>query len=192
MGHLIAIFAAFLLIAPVLRTHNNTSSKEGSLSSIYDFNVKNIDGTETSLEQFRGKVMLIVNVASECGYTYQYEGLQTIYSDYADRGLVVLGFPANNFGGQEPGTNEEIRNFCTTKFHVTFPMFEKISVIGEDIHPLYSYLTSPETDPQFAGNITWNFNKFLIDRNGTIIARFSSKDKPESREVRDAIEAALQ
>lgn len=188
--HLTAIFAILLLTTPALRTQNNVQQEE-SLGSIYDFNVTDIDGTEVSLEQFRGKVILIVNVASECGYTYQYEGLQNLYSEYADRGLVVLGFPANNFGGQEPGSNEEIKNFCTTKFHVTFPMFEKISVIGDDIHPLYRYLTSPETDPEFAGDLTWNFNKFLIDRTGEIVARFSSKNKPESQEVREAIESAL-
>jgi glutathione peroxidase-family protein len=117
--------------------------------------------------------------------------LQKLYLEYADKGLVILGFPANNFGGQEPGTNPEIKEFCTTKYSVTFPMFSKISVKGTDIHPLYQYLTSKETDPDFAGDITWNFNKFLIDTSGKIVARFDSKDKPESEKVLSAIQLAL-
>lgn len=158
---------------------------------LYDFSVRDIDGKEVKLDQFRGKVMLLVNVASQCGYTPQYEGLQKIYAKYKDQGLAVLGFPANNFGAQEPGTNDEIKNFCTTKFHVTFPMFSKISVKGPDKHPLYKYLTETSTDPKFAGEITWNFNKFLVDRQGTILARFESKDAPESEKVINAVETAL-
>jgi len=159
--------------------------------SVLDFTVKNIEGKEVKLESFRGKVLLIVNVASKCGYTPQYDGLQAIYAKYQSQGLVVLGFPANNFMGQEPGTNEEIKTFCATKYNVTFPMFSKISVKGDDIHPLYQLLTSKETNPEFGGDITWNFNKFLVDRTGKIIARFSTPDKPESEKVVQAIERAL-
>ncbi|HEY8458980.1 MAG TPA: DUF1573 domain-containing protein [Blastocatellia bacterium] len=169
----------------------NPGGTNMSEKSVLDFTLKNIDGKETKLSDYRGKVLLLVNVASQCGYTPQYEGLQAIYSKYGSQGLVVLGFPANNFGGQEPGTNEEIKQFCTVKYKVTFPMFAKISVKGADIHPLYKFLTSKETNPEFGGDIKWNFNKFLVDRNGKIIARFESGDKPESEKVTQAIEKAL-
>lgn len=159
--------------------------------SIYDFQMKDIDGKDVKLSKYKGNVLLVVNTASKCGYTPQYEGLQAIYSKYHDQGFEILGFPANNFGGQEPGTEAEIKEFCTLKYKVTFPMFAKISVKGEDQHPLYTYLTSKETDPAFAGDISWNFNKFLIDRNGKILARFSSKDTPQSDAVVGAIETAL-
>ena len=159
--------------------------------SIHEFSVKNIDGQEVKLSTYKGKVALVVNVASKCGYTPQYDGLQAIYTKYKDQGLVILGFPANNFMGQEPGTNEEIKTFCQTKFNVSFPLFAKISVKGDDMHPLYQFLTSKETNPEFAGNITWNFNKFLVDQNGKIIARFDTKEKPEGEKITQAIEAAL-
>ncbi len=159
--------------------------------SVLDFTMKDIDGQGVSLNTYRGNVLLIVNVASKCGYTPQYEGLQTLYTKYKDQGLVVLGFPANNFGNQEPGTNEEIKSFCSTKYRVTFPMFAKISVKGDDIHPLYRYLTSRETNPDFAGDISWNFNKFLVGRDGKIVARFESADAPGSAKVVQAVESAL-
>lgn len=159
--------------------------------SIYDFTVKNIDGEEVKLSIYKGKVLLIVNVASKCGYTPQYDGLQKIYTRYKDEGFLVLGFPANNFGNQEPGTNSEIKEFCKLNYGVSFPMFSKISVKGEDIHPLYLFLTSKETNPEYAGEISWNFNKFLIDKSGKIIGRFESKDKPESEKLLDAIQKAL-
>ena len=167
------------------------STKEKEVKSIYDFALKDINGKEVKLDQFRGKVALIVNTASKCGYTPQYEGLQKIYDQHKDQGFIVLGFPANNFKGQEPGTDEEIKEFCSLRYNVTFPMFAKISVGGEDKHPLYKYLTEKETNPQFAGEIKWNFNKFLVDKNGRIIARFDSGDKPESDKVVQAIEQAL-
>ena len=174
---------------------SNIASSEGANNmadeSVLDFTLKNIDGGETKLSDYRGKVLLLVNVASQCGYTPQYEGLQAVYAKYRDQGLVVMGFPANNFGGQEPGTNEEIKQFCTLKYKVSFPMFAKISVKGADIHPLYKFLTSKETDPEFGGDITWNFNKFLVDRNGKIIARFETREKPEGDKVTQAIEKAL-
>jgi glutathione peroxidase len=160
-------------------------------TSIYDFTVTDIDGQKVSLADYKGKVLLIVNVASECGYTPQYEGLQKIYSKYREMGFVVLGFPANNFNGQEPGSDAEIKEFCTVNYGVEFPMFSKISVKGEDIHPLYKYLTSEEASGEEAGEITWNFNKFLVDPSGKVIARFASKDKPESEKVVAAIQNAL-
>lgn len=159
--------------------------------SVYDFKMKDIDGKEVKLSSYKGKVSLVVNTASKCGNTPQYEGLQNIYNKYKDKGFVILGFPANNFMGQEPGTEKEIKDFCTLKYNVTFPMFSKVSVKGEDQTPLYTYLTSKEINPNFAGDVTWNFEKFLIDGNGKVIARFSPKTKPEDPKVIEAIEAAL-
>ena len=159
--------------------------------SVYDFTMKGIDGKDVKLSSYRGKVVMIVNVASRCGFTPQYEGLQKIYQKYQGQGFVILGFPANNFMGQEPGTDEEIKTFCSMKYNVTFPLFSKISVKGSDIHPLYRFLTDKSTDPDFGGDIGWNFNKFLIDKNGKIAARFASPDKPESDKVIQAIENAL-
>ena len=159
--------------------------------SLYDFTVKNIDGRDVKLDTYKGKVMMIVNVASKCGYTPQYEGLQALYQKNKDRGFVILGFPANNFMGQEPGTEAEIKEFCSTKYNVTFPLFAKISVTGADQHPLYTFLTNKATNPEFAGDISWNFNKFLVDRSGKIVARFGSKDTPEGETVTAAVEKYL-
>lgn len=159
--------------------------------SFYKHKMKDIDGKDVKLGKYKGDVLLVVNTASKCGYTPQYEGLEATYQKYKGRGFYVLGFPANNFGGQEPGTETEIKEFCTTKYKVTFPMFAKISVKGTDQDPLYAYLTSKEKNPDFAGDITWNFNKFLIDRDGKVVARFSSKDKPEGEAVTKAIEKYL-
>ncbi|MDQ6787430.1 MAG: glutathione peroxidase [Acidobacteriota bacterium] len=153
--------------------------------------MKDIDGKDVKLSKYKGNVLLVVNVASKCGYTPQYEGLQAIYEKYNAKGFYVLGFPANNFGSQEPGTEKEIKEFCQSKYKVKFPMFAKISVKGEDQDPLYKFLTSKETDPNFAGDITWNFNKFLVDRKGNVVARFSSKETPESEAVTSAIEKYL-
>ena len=159
--------------------------------SVLDFKVKDIDGNEVKLKKFKGNVLLVVNTASKCGYTPQYESLEATYNKYKDKRFFVLGFPANNFGAQEPGTDAEIKEFCTSKFHVTFPMFAKISVKGEDQDPLYAYLTDLKINPVYGGVITWNFNKFLIDRKGAIVGRFSSKQTPDSPEVIAAIEQAL-
>ena len=178
-----ALISAFLLIS-----RQSTSPAIAGEKGVLDFKVRDIDGKDVKLDKYKGNVLLVVNVASKCGYTPQYEGLQSVYSKYKDKGFYVLGFPANNFGGQEPGTEAEIKEFCTSKYHVTFPMFAKISVKGEDQDPLYKFLTSKETDPAFAGDITWNFNKFLVDRKGKVVARFSSKDTPESDAVTSAIE----
>jgi glutathione peroxidase-family protein len=161
------------------------------MSGLYDFTVRDIDGRDVLLEEFRDRVILIVNVASKCGFTPQYEGLEALYRRYKDRAFVVLGFPANNFMRQEPGTNEEIKSFCTLNYDVSFPMFSKISVKGRDIHPFYDYLTNKKTNPRFGGKITWNFNKFLVSRSGEIIARFGSKDAPQAPKIVAAIEKAL-
>ena len=166
-------------------------SAMASPASVYDFKMRDIDGKDVKLKKYKGNVLLVVNTASQCGYTPQYEGLQATYSKFKDKGFYVLGFPANNFGGQEPGTEKEIKEFCESKYKVTFPMFAKISVKGEDQDPLYAYLTSKQTNPEFGGDITWNFNKFLIDRKGKIVARFSSKEKPDSEAVTQAIEKYL-
>jgi len=155
------------------------------------FVVKDIDGRDVDLRNFRGKPLLIVNVASRCGYTRQYAGLEKLYEKYKDRGLVVVGFPANNFGGQEPGSEAEIKTFCTEKFGVTFPMMSKISVKGADKHPLYHYLTEPPTAGPFAGEIGWNFTKFLVGPDGRVQARFNSKVEPEDPQLAAAIEKAL-
>jgi glutathione peroxidase len=156
-----------------------------------DFTVKDIDGHDVNLSDYRGKVVMIVNVASKCGFTPQYTALEKLYTDDKDRGLVIIGFPANNFHSQEPGTDQEIKTFCTSKYNVTFPMMSKISVKGDDMAPLYQFLTSPDKDGKFGGSIGWNFTKFIIDRNGQVAARFPSKVKPTDPELVAAVEAAL-
>jgi glutathione peroxidase len=185
-----AIFAVVIGAIVLTVQHNETPAFAEGRSAL-DFKVRDIDGKEVKLDKYKGNVILMVNVASKCGYTPQYEGLESIYLKYKDKGFYVLGFPANNFGGQEPGTEAEIKEFCTSKYHVTFPMFAKISVKGEDQAPLYKFLTGKDTDPDFAGDISWNFNKFLVDRKGKVVARFSSKDTPESDAVTAAIEKYL-
>jgi len=159
--------------------------------TIYDFTEKTITGEKKSLADYKGKALLIVNVASRCGNTPQYAGLEKLHEEYAARGLAVLGFPANEFGGQEPGTNEEIAQFCTANYGVKFDMFAKVTVKGPGIDPLFDYLTSPTTDPEFGGEIQWNFNKFLVGRDGAVVARFKPKADPTSPEVKQAIEKAL-
>lgn len=159
-------------------------------SGVYSFTLNSIDGKPAPLADYKGKVVLLVNVASQCGYTPQYSALETIYEKYKDQGFVILGFPANNFGAQEPGTNEEIKTFCTRKYSVTFPMYSKISVKGSDQAPLYGYLTK-ETGAGIAGDIKWNFTKFLVDRDGKVIQRFEPAVTPDSKEVTAAIEKQL-
>ena len=166
--------------------------KFDSKSTFYSFKVKDIDGWLTSLSRYEGKVILVVNVASDCRFTEQYENLQRLFMKYRNQGFVVLGFPANNFGNQEPGSNAEIKEFVANRFNVTFPMFSKISVKGKYTHPLYQYLTSPEANNEFGGPITWNFNKFLIDKDGKTIARFPSKIDPLDPQITEAIEAELE
>jgi glutathione peroxidase len=159
-------------------------------SGVYSFTLNSIDGKPAPLADYKGKVVLLVNVASQCGYTPQYSALEAIYEKYKDQGFVILGFPANNFGAQEPGTNEEIKTFCTRKYSVTFPMYSKISVKGADQSPLYGYLTK-ETGTGIAGDIKWNFTKFLVDRDGKVIQRFEPAVTPDSKEVTAAIEKQL-
>lgn len=160
-------------------------------SKFYSFTMTDIDGKPVSLSSYQGKVVLVVNVASKCGFTKQYAGLQQLYQKYQDQGFVILGFPANNFLSQEPGTDSEIKTFCTTQYNVTFPLFSKISVKGKHIHPLYQYLTSHKEIGEFGNSITWNFNKFLIDKNGTTKAYFGSKVEPFDPQIITAVEKAL-
>lgn len=154
--------------------------------SAHDFSMKSIDGGPVALSSYKGKAVLFVNVASQCGYTPQYKGLEAVYRKYRNQGLVVVGVPANNFGGQEPGSNEEIKSFCQRNFDVTFPLLAKTSVRGNDINPLYRYLTNNS-----GGDIQWNFTKILVDRNGKVVKRFEPNVDPESNELLTAIEAAL-
>jgi glutathione peroxidase len=165
--------------------------KEEKVSGPLDFTLKDIDGKEHKLDQYKGKVVLLVNVASKCGLTPQYEGLQALYEKYGKDGLVVIGVPANEFLKQEPGTNEEIKEFCTTKYKVSFPMMSKVVVKGDGITPLYKYLTDKETNPKHSGEITWNFEKFLINKKGEVVNRFPPKTKPDAKEVTEAIQKEL-
>jgi len=157
--------------------------------TIYSLPLKDIDGKSTSLKDYEGKVLLIVNVASKCGYTPQYTGLEALQQKFKDKGFTVLGFPCNQFGAQEPGTAEEIKQFCSSKYQVTFPLFEKIEVNGPKRHPLYLMLAGKEAP--FAGDIRWNFTKFLVGRDGKVLKRFESKVKPDSADIVQAIESAL-
>jgi len=159
--------------------------------SVYDFTLNSIDGQPTSLGAYKGKVLLVVNVASRCGFTPQYAALESVYEKYKDRGLVIVGVPANNFGAQEPGSNQEIKTFCTRKYNVQFPMMSKVSVKGSDTTPLYQYLTDLSLNPKTGGEIKWNFTKFLFDRNGNIVARFEPEVTPNSAPVVSAIEKTL-
>lgn len=176
---LLPVFAAAAMIQP-------TPSMPPS--TIYEFKMKDIDGKEVSLEKFKGKVLLVVNVASKCGNTPQYDGLERMYSEYKDRGFAVLGFPANQFGGQEPGTNSEIKEFCTLTYGVKFPMFSKIVVKGEGIDPLYTWLIASADRHD---DIEWNFAKFLVGRDGKVIRRFTPKTTPDNPELVKAVEDAL-
>ena len=157
--------------------------------SIQDIPLKDIDGKPTSLKAYEGKVLLVVNVASKCGLTKQYTALEALYKKYKDKGLVVLGFPCNDFGGQEPGTLEEIKTFCSTKYEVSFPMFDKLHVKGAEQHPLYAALTGEKG--AFPGDVKWNFGKFLVDKQGKPIARFEPRTTPDDPEIISAIETAL-
>ena len=156
-----------------------------------DFKMNDIDGKQVDLEDYEGNVVLIVNTASQCGLTPQYAGLEELYGKYKKKGFVVLGFPCNQFGSQEPGTEAEIKQFCNSRYNVSFPMFSKINVNGDDATPLYKYLTSKDVKPAGKGNVSWNFEKFLIDREGNLIHRFAPPTKPSDAELVKAIEAQL-
>ena len=183
MKHTFISLAALSLVGSSLSSALPTQRKKAM--SFYEMTVNTLDGKPEALAAFKGKVVLVVNVASECGYTPQYEGLQKLYADYKDRGLVVLGFPCNQFGGQEPGSAAQIQAFCSTKFHVGFPMFEKLEVKGPNQAPVYAFLTAKHGEP------AWNFHKYLVGKDGQVIAGFKSGVTPESTELRGAIEAAL-
>src|SRR5579863_4192910 len=159
--------------------------------SIYDFTMRSIDGQQVSLGAYKGKVVLVVNVASKCGFTPQYAGLEALYEKYKDKGFVIVGVPANNFAQQEPGTDDEIKKFCTNKYNVSFPMMSKVSVLGDDKTPLYVFLTDKSANPAVGGDIKWNFTKFLFDRSGKPVARFEPNVTPDSPQVTAAIEGAI-
>jgi glutathione peroxidase len=174
-------FAFFFVAAVTMAADKN----------IYSFTLNSIDGQPSPLSAYKGKVVLLVNVASRCGFTPQYTALEAIYEKYKDRGFVIVGIPANNFGSQEPGTNQEIKTFCSSKYNVTFPMMAKVSVKGDDQTPLYQYLTDKTAHPETGGDIKWNFTKFLVGPNGQILARFEPDVTPDSPQMTSAIEKAL-
>ncbi len=187
----LALFALTVVVGGLFGSPARSQNKAPSTaveSPLYSFTMESIDGKEVPLSAYKGEVLLIVNVASFCGYTPQYEDIEAIYKQYKDRGFRVLAFPANNFGNQEPGTNQEIKEFCTSKFDVTFDMFSKISVKGDDQHPLYRYITTESAVP---GEVKWNFQKYLVDRSGTIVAMFPSKVKPTDEEFVKVLERLL-
>ncbi|KAF0149359.1 MAG: Peroxiredoxin [Ignavibacteria bacterium] len=178
-----------VLLTSSIFAKETSSSKDETSENIFDLTVKDINGKEVKLSVYKGKVLLIVNVASKCGYTKQYAGLEAIYEKYRDKGFEILAFPCNDFGGQEPGTNEEIQEFCSSTYNVKFKLFDKVKVLGEEQTPLYSRLTnSKNVEP---GNVKWNFEKFLINKDGNIVSRYRSKVTPESEELTKAIEKEL-
>jgi glutathione peroxidase len=181
--------AAALLLGPALHAEGKAEKKK--VPAVLNFKMKSLDGKEVDLSKYQGKVVLIVNVASECGFTKQYEGLQALYKKHAKDGLVILGVPANEFGAQEPGTDKEIAKFCKSNYGVTFPMLSKVVVKGKGICPLYKHLTSKDTNPKFGGDVKWNFTKFLVARDGTIVNRFEPAVAPESAKLTKAVQAEL-
>jgi glutathione peroxidase len=189
---LLLLFAIAIALPLAADTATAASTPTGtdpmSTKTLHDFRVRTIEGKDQALSAYKGQVLLVVNTASRCGFTPQYEGLERLHSEYRERGFRVLGFPANDFMGQEPGTNAEIQSFCSTNYKISFPMYEKISVKGKKIAPLYQWLTK---ESAFPGDISWNFNKFLVGPDGRVVARFGSSTKPESEEVRAAIERLL-
>ena len=195
MKLLLSIIVLFVVVAGALYANTTRkNSAESDLSSdpgVYSFSLVLIDGSPMPLAQFKGKIVLLVNVASKCGFTSQYKDLEALYQKYKDRGLVIIGVPANNFGNQEPGSNKAIQEFCSLNYGVTFPMAQKISVNGEDMHALYRYLTTTQPDRRMRGGIKWNFNKFLIDRSGQVVARYGSFTNPMSDTVRTDIDRLL-
>jgi glutathione peroxidase len=191
---LVAAVAGVCVVGSVRGEETKQPAVKGEVvkSEALNFKVKDIDGKEVDLNDYAGKVVMIVNVASKCGNTKQYTGLEEMYQKYKDKGFVILAFPANNFGKQEPGTEAEIKEFCTNSaYKVTFPLFSKISVKGEDMAPLYKYLTQTEAKPKGKGDVGWNFEKFLIGKDGKVVGRFEAKTKPDNKELVAAVEAAL-
>ncbi len=182
---------ALLLACPTFVSAQDSKTESKEVPAALNFKMKSIDGDEVDMSQYVGKVVLVVNVASKCGMTPQYAELEALQDKYGAKGLVVLGFPCNQFGGQEPGTEEEIKKFCSTKYDVSFPMFSKVDVKGEKQSDLFAHLSKLDLSPKGAGEVGWNFEKFLIDRTGTPVARFGSRVKPSADEVEKAIVAAL-
>ena len=180
-------FFSLLILSSILATQQKEKMAVDQ-KGLYGFTMKTIDGKDKSLADYKGKVLLVVNVASFCGYTPQYKDLEEVYQKYKEKGFAILGFPANNFGRQEPGTDEEIKTFCETKYNVTFDLFSKISVKGDDQHPLYQYITK---DSPFPGDVKWNFQKYLVDKKGNIVAKYPSKVKPTDKEVIQQIEMLM-
>ncbi len=180
-----------ILSTSILFISNLSADEDYTPESIFDFTMNDIDGNPVKLEIFKDKVILLVNVASKCGYTPQYKGLQKLYSKYKDKGFVILGFPANNFLWQEPGTNARIKSFCSLKYGVEFPMFSKISVKGRKQHPLYKFLTSKLSNPLFPGKIRWNFEKFVFNTEGKLVGRFHPKIKPEDKRIIELLEKEI-
>jgi glutathione peroxidase len=188
----VALLVALALLGSCLPAARAEDKKgDTKVPAVLNFKMKGIDGKEVDLSQYKGKVVLFVNVASKCGFTPQYKGLEAAYEKYKDQGLVIVGVPANDFGKQEPGTDAEIAQFCEATYKVKFPMLSKVVVKGEGQAPLYKHLTSKDTNPKFGGEIKWNFTKFLIGRDGEIVARFEPKVEPSSDEMKKAIEAEL-
>lgn len=187
-GRVLAGLAAVAVVAAAAGADDKGGAK---VSGPLGFKMQGIDGKDVDLGQYKGKVVLLVNVASECGYTPQYKGLQELYEKYGKDGLVVIGVPSNDFGRQEPGTNADILKFCQTSYKVTFPLLAKVAVKGKDKVPLYAYLTSKDTDPKFAGEVGWNFEKFLIGRNGQVVGRFKSGVEPTAEELVQAVQKEL-
>ena len=185
---IVALTGGLLMAAPDAQAEEKGRLMATKTTGLYDFTMNDIDGRPVNLGQYKGKVLLVVNTASFCGNTPQYTDLEAIYEQYRDKGFEVLAFPANNFGQQEPGTNAEIKGFCLTKYSVSFPLFSKISVKGEDKHPLYRYLTEQSPYP---GEVEWNFQKYLVDRSGNVVARFPHRMKPSSPEIVKEVERAL-
>jgi glutathione peroxidase len=181
-------FVLALLFSSTIAFAQMDNTKGTTMTPFYSFTMKTLDGKQKSLADYKGKVLIVVNTASFCGYTPQYKELEAVYKQYKDRGLMVLGFPANNFGKQEPGNDKDIATFCEKNYGVTFDLFSKISVKGDDIHPLYKYLTA---ETNFKGDIGWNFTKFLVDKSGNVVARYESKVKPDAKEITARIEELL-
>lgn len=191
MRHLFSLLTALAVGAAAWTPASAAEKGDAKVPAALNFKMKSLDGKDVDLSKYQGKVVLIVNVASRCGNTPQYKDLQTLYDKYGKDGFVILGFPCNQFGKQEPGTNEQIAEFCSKNYGVTFDMFDKIEVNGPSAAPLYKYLTSEETNPKYAGKIEWNFQKYLIGRNGEVVAKFNARLKPSAAEVVQTIEAEL-
>jgi glutathione peroxidase len=185
------VFSLAVALGGLTWTSDAREQGDKKVPAVLNFKMTGLDGKEVDLAQFQGKVVLIVNVASKCGYTPQYKDLQAIYSKHSKDGLVILGVPCNQFGKQEPGTEKQIAEFCASEYGVTFPMLAKVDVNGDNACPLYKFLTSKDTDPKFAGKIGWNFEKFLISRNGEIVARFASNVDPAGEKFQKAITEEL-